>query len=46
MKDEDSADPPITGEALDILGLLTDEECKKIKELTREICGLVLLIFQ
>lgn len=41
LKDDDRGDPPITEEGLAVLGLLSGEECEKIKNLTRKICGII-----
>lgn len=41
LKDDERADPPITEDGLEVLGLLNREECQRIKELTREICGII-----
>ncbi len=41
LKDDDRGDPPITEECLSTLGLLTEKECEHIKDLTREICGII-----
>ncbi len=41
LKDDDRGDPPITEECLATLGLLTEKECEHIKDLTREICGII-----
>ncbi len=41
LKDDERGDPPITEEGLDMLGLLSVDECRVIKDLTRKICGLI-----
>jgi phosphoribosylaminoimidazole-succinocarboxamide synthase len=41
LKDDARQDPPITEDALVMLGILTSEEYKTIKDLTREISGIV-----
>ncbi len=41
LKDDDRNDPLITQEGLEILGIMTKDEYKKIVELTREIAGIV-----
>jgi phosphoribosylaminoimidazole-succinocarboxamide synthase len=41
LKDDARQDPPITEDALVMLGLLTSEEYKTIKDLTKEISGIV-----
>lgn len=41
LKDDKRQDPPITEDALDMLGILTHEEYKILKELTRKIAGIV-----
>ncbi len=41
LKDDDRGDPPITEEGLAVLGLLSVEECNKIKDLTKKICGII-----
>ncbi len=41
LKDDERGDPPITEECLATLGLLTEKECEKVKDLTREICGII-----
>jgi len=41
LKDDEREDPPITEDGLEVLGLLNREECQRIKELTREICGII-----
>lgn len=41
LKDDDRNDPPITEDALDMLGILTKEEYKVLKQLTQTIAGVV-----
>jgi len=41
IKDDNRGDPPITKDALVILGILAADEYMKIKQLTQDICGLV-----
>ena len=41
LKDDDRDDPPITKDALAMLGLLTNEEYESLKEQTQAICGMV-----
>ena len=41
LKDDDRQDPPITEDALEILGLLTKAEYATLKELTRKIAGII-----
>jgi phosphoribosylaminoimidazole-succinocarboxamide synthase len=41
LKDDDKGDPPITKDALDMLGILTCEEYETLKNLTKKICGIV-----
>jgi len=41
LKDDERGDPPITDEGLAVLGLLSIEECDKIKKLTRKICNII-----
>ncbi len=41
LKDDKREDPPITEDALEMLGLLSVEECRTIKDLTRRICGII-----
>ena len=41
LKDDECEDPPITEDALEMLALLSVEECRNIKELTRRICAIV-----
>ncbi len=41
LKDDERGDPPITEEGLAVLKLLSLEECRKIKELTKKICGII-----
>lgn len=41
LKDDDRNDPPITEDALDMLGILSKEEYKILKELTQKIAKLV-----
>ncbi|SHJ16834.1 phosphoribosylaminoimidazolesuccinocarboxamide synthase [Lutispora thermophila] len=41
LKDDARQDPPITEDALDMLGILSHDEYKVLKELTRKIAGIV-----
>ena len=41
LKDDDRDDPPITKDALAMLGILTNEEYETLKELTQKISGVV-----
>lgn len=41
LKDDERGDPLITSDALEMLGLLTKEEYRILKELTLEICEIV-----
>lgn len=41
LKDDDRNDPPITEDALDMLGIMSKEECQTVKELTKKIAGIV-----
>lgn len=41
LKDDDRQDPPITEECLNMLGLLSLEECRQVKDLTRRVCGII-----
>lgn len=41
LKDDARQDPPITEDALAMLGILTKDECQTIKELTRKIAEIV-----
>ncbi len=41
LKDDQREDPPITEDALEMLGLLSVEECRTIKDLTRRICAII-----
>lgn len=41
LKDDNRNDPPITKDALDMLGILTKEEYKVLKELTQKIAAIV-----
>lgn len=41
LKDDDRNDPPITEDALDMLGILSQDEYKVLKELTQKIAGIV-----
>lgn len=41
LKDDDRDDPPITEDALDMLGILNHEEYAVLKELTRKIAGII-----
>lgn len=41
LKDDERQDPPISADALDMLGIMTLEEYSQLKKLTREISGIV-----
>jgi len=41
LKDDARNDPPITEDALDMLGIMTKEEFRTVKELTKKIAGIV-----
>ncbi|MCL1792159.1 MAG: phosphoribosylaminoimidazolesuccinocarboxamide synthase [Peptococcaceae bacterium] len=41
LKDDERQDPPITKDALDMLGILSAEEYEILKELTQKICRLI-----
>ncbi|NLZ82529.1 MAG: phosphoribosylaminoimidazolesuccinocarboxamide synthase [Clostridiales bacterium] len=41
LKDDDRNDPPIAEDALDMLGILSKDEYKILKELTQKISGIV-----
>ena len=41
LKDDQREDPPINEGALEMLGLLSAEECTTVKGLTRKICGMI-----
>lgn len=41
LKDDARQDPPITKDALDMLGILSLEEYEILKNLTKKICGIV-----
>lgn len=41
LKDDKREDPPITEDALDMLGILTKQEYQVLKELTKNIAGIV-----
>jgi len=41
LKDDDRGDPPITKDALEMLGILTGEEYYTLKELTQKISGVI-----
>ncbi len=41
LKDDERGDPPIPEEGLEMLGLLSAEECATIKDLTRKISGII-----
>ncbi len=41
LKDDARQDPPITEDALDMLGILSKTEYQELKELTRQIAGIV-----
>ncbi|MCL2421079.1 MAG: phosphoribosylaminoimidazolesuccinocarboxamide synthase [Defluviitaleaceae bacterium] len=46
IKDDDRGDPPITRDALNMLGILTYEEYDKLKMLTQKISGLIKDVLQ
>lgn len=41
LKDDERGDPPITEDALDMLGIVSLEECRIIKELTKKISNII-----
>ena len=41
LKDDQRNDPPISKDALAMLGILTKEEYKELKEKTKEIAGII-----
>jgi len=41
LKDDARNDPPITEDALDMLGIMTKEEFRTVEELTKKIAGIV-----
>jgi Phosphoribosylaminoimidazolesuccinocarboxamide (SAICAR) synthase len=41
LKDDDREDPPITKDALDMLGILTNDEYESLKAQTQKICKIV-----
>ncbi len=41
LKDDQREDPPITEDALSMLGILSLDECMKIKDLTKKICQII-----
>ncbi|ACC97782.1 Phosphoribosylaminoimidazolesuccinocarboxamide synthase [Elusimicrobium minutum Pei191] len=41
LKDDERGDPPITKDALSVLGILTNEEYESLKEQTQEICKMI-----
>lgn len=41
LKDDERQDPPISEDALDMLGILSKEEYKELKELTQQIANVV-----
>jgi len=41
LKDDARNDPPITEDALVMLGIMTKEECQTVKDLTKKIAGFV-----
>ncbi|MCL1853295.1 MAG: phosphoribosylaminoimidazolesuccinocarboxamide synthase [Peptococcaceae bacterium] len=41
LKDDERQDPPITKDALDMLGILAPEEYEVLKDLTKKICCLI-----
>jgi len=41
LKDDERNDPPITEDTLDMLGILSKDEYKVLKELTRKVCNII-----
>jgi phosphoribosylaminoimidazole-succinocarboxamide synthase len=41
LKDDERGDPPITEDALDMLGIVSREQSGEIKRQAREICGII-----
>ncbi|MCK8826044.1 phosphoribosylaminoimidazolesuccinocarboxamide synthase [Fuchsiella alkaliacetigena] len=41
LKDDERKDPPITKDALDMLGILTNDEYETVKELTKKISAII-----
>lgn len=41
LKDDEREDPPITKDALEILGILTNDEYETLKAQTRQICAII-----
>jgi len=41
LKDDERNDPPITEDALEMLGIMSKEECQTVKDLTKQIAGIV-----
>ncbi len=41
LKDDDRQDPPITEDALDMLGILTHSEYETLKDMTKKISGII-----
>lgn len=41
LKDDERGDPPISEDALDMLGILTKDEYRELKRLTKQIAGIV-----
>lgn len=41
LKDDEREDPPISEDALDMLGILSNEEYKTLKNLTQQIAGII-----
>ena len=41
LKDDERGDPPISADALHMLGILTKKEYKVIENLTEKICGII-----
>ena len=41
LKDDAREDPPITKDALAVLGILTEDEYEQLKTMTKQICGIV-----
>ena len=41
LKDDERNDPPITEDALDMLGILSKDEYKVLKDLTRQIGNII-----
>lgn len=41
LKDDEREDPPITEDALEMLGILSKDEYKVLKDLTQKIAGII-----